>query len=79
MSGCVITMPAGVTSNFDGTASKTGKASGTYFMGIPVGFNMDLSVEAAAQQGGITEVHSVNTTVKNYLVVMVVQTTVTGQ
>lgn len=79
LASCVITMPAGVTADFDGNSTKTGLASGTFLFGaIPLGFNIDLSTEAAAKQSGIEEVHSVNTRIKNYFIVAIVETEVKG-
>ena len=79
LSSCTIMMPSGVTSNYDGTATKTGTSSGTFLFGaIPLGFNIDLSTEAAANKSGISEVHSVNTRIKNYFIVAIVETEVKG-
>ncbi len=79
LSSCVISMPAGVTSNYDGAASKTGSVSGTFLFGfLPLGFNIDLSTEAAARQGNITEVHSTNTVYKNYFIISTLETQVKG-
>ncbi len=80
LTSCVISMPTAVTSNWDGESSKEGTASATFLFGaIPIGFDIDISTEAAARNGGIREIHSVNTTYKNYFIVSFVETTVKGQ
>lgn len=79
LSSCTIMMPAGVTSNYDGNSTKTGVAKGTFLFGyIPLGFDIDLSVEAAAKKSGISEVHSVNTRMRNYFIVRFLETEVKG-
>lgn len=75
--GCTTVAPLTATSNPLG--SKVGEATGTYLFGIPLSFNIDLGVQKAAQNGGISKISTVDVKVKNLVVITKVTTVVTGE
>lgn len=75
MASCQITQPIAATSNPLGT--KAGKSSGKCYFGLC--FNVDASVRTAALNGGITQISTVDYSVKNFLgIVQVHECIVTG-
>lgn len=75
--GCTTVSPVTATSNNLG--SKVGEASGTYLFGFfPLG-NMDMGIQKAAQNGGITKISTVDTKVKSGLFTTKISTVVTGE
>lgn len=75
--GCTTVAPLTATSNPLG--SKVGEATGTYLFGIPLSFNIDLGVQKAAQNGGISKISTVDVKVKNLVVLTKITTVVTGE
>ena len=75
--GCTTVAPMTATSNPLG--SKVGEAKGTYLFGIPLGFTMDMGIQKAAQNGGITKISTVDLKVKNLVVLTTITTVVTGE
>ena len=76
--GCTTVSPVTATSNDLG--SKVGEASGTYLFGfLPLGFNMDMGIQKAAQNGGITKISTVDAKVKSGLFTTKISTVVTGE
>lgn len=75
--GCTTVVPLTATSNPLG--SKVGEATGTYVLGIPMSFDIDLGVQKAAQNGGISQISTVDVKVKNMVVMSVITTVVTGE
>ena len=75
--GCTTVAPITATSNRLG--SKVGEAKGTYLFGIPLGFNMDMGIQKAAQNGGISKISTVDLKVKNLVVLTTITTVVTGE
>ncbi len=57
LSACSITMPVDATSNPVG--SKVGKATGNTFLGV-LAFGVDVSIQKAAKNGGITKISTVD-------------------
>ena len=76
-SSCSVTTPVLVTDNVIG--EKTGEASASVFLGFIKPMNMDLSIQTAAKNGGITEVGSVDYQVYGGLFVSKYKTIVTGR
>lgn len=75
--GCTTVSPVTATSNDLG--SKVGEASGTYLFGfLPLG-NMNMGIQKAAQNGGITKISTVDTKVKSGLFTTKISTIVTGE
>lgn len=76
--GCTTVSPLAATSNALG--SKVGEASVKFLFGyIPLSFNMDLGIQKAAQNGGITKISTVDTKTKQGFLVTTVSTVVTGE
>lgn len=76
--GCTTVAPVTATSNELG--SKVGEASGTYLFGVlPLGFTMDMGIQKAAQNGGITKISTVDLKVKSGLFTTKISTVVTGE
>ncbi len=75
-SSCSLTLPVTATSNPVGAKVGTSKATG--FLSV-LFFNADASIMAAAKQGGITEISTVDLKYKNLLgLVVTYETIVTG-
>ena len=75
--GCTTVSPLAATSNNLG--SKVGEAEGTYLFGtLPLG-NLDMGIQKAAQNGGITKISTVDVKVKNLVVLTKITTVVTGE
>ena len=68
LAGCSLTIPVAATSNAVG--SKVGTATGTCFFG-QLCFDADASVRAAAANGGITKVSTVDLKISNKLFILV--------
>jgi hypothetical protein len=77
ISSCTITTPVLVTDNVVG--EKTGEASVTVFLGIFGPMNRDISIKKAAENGGITEVGSVDQSIRIGLLTSKYKTIVTGR
>ena len=78
MVGCTTVNPFAVTSNELG--SKVGEASVKFLFGyLPLSFNMDLGIQKAAQNGGITKISTVDVKTKQGFLVTTVSTVVTGE
>jgi hypothetical protein len=77
--GCMTTVkPFAATSNELG--SKVGEASAKFLFGaLPLSFNMDLGIQKAAQNGGITKISTVDVKAKQGFLVTTVSTVVTGE
>mgnify|MGYP006384233243 FL=1 len=77
--GCMtVVEPFAVTSNELG--SKVGEASAKFLFGyLPLSFNMDLGIQKAAQNGGITKISTVDTKAKQGFLVTTISTVVTGE
>ena len=76
--GCTTVNPFAVTSNELG--SKVGEASVKFLFGyLPLSFNMDLGIQKAAQNGGITKISTVDVKTKQGFLVTTVSTVVTGE
>ena len=74
--GCTTVNPVGATSNPVG--SKVGESSATFlFGGIPLGRG-DVSIQTAAQNGGISSISTVDQKVVNFYFMTKVSTIVTG-
>ncbi len=74
---CSLTKPVSVSSNPIG--SKTGKATGTCFLGY-LCFGADASIQSAAKNGGISKVSTVDLKTTNLLGIIVTYTCiVTGE
>lgn len=77
LSSCALTLPVGATSNPVG--SKVGKATATGFLGV-LFFNADASIQAAAKNGGITKISTVDLKQTSILYLVVTyETIVTGE
>jgi hypothetical protein len=77
LSSCSITFPVAISSNPIGSKVGTSEAT-TYF--YVLAFDEDFSIRAAAKNGGITRVATVDVRQKNILgVVQKYTTTVTGE
>ena len=77
--GCMTTVhPFAVTSNELG--SKVCEANAKFLFGVlPLSFNMDLGIQKAAQNGGITKISTVDVKAKQGFLVTTVLTVVTGE
>lgn len=77
ITGCSITLPVTATSNPVG--SKVGTATATGFFGIFF-FDADASIQTAAQNGGITNISTVDIKQGNILnLIVTYETIVTGE
>jgi hypothetical protein len=75
--GCAITMPIGATANE--TGDKVGTSSATCYF-YTLCFDQDASIQAAAKDGGITKIATVDIKTKNILgIIVTYETIVTGQ
>lgn len=75
--GCTTVSPLAATSNALG--SKVGEAVGTYLFGyLPLG-NLDMGIQKAAQNGGITKISTVDVKTKVGIFTTKVTTVVTGE
>ena len=75
--GCTTVSPLAATSNNLG--SKVGEAEGTYLFGtLPLG-NLDMGIQKAAQNGGITKISTVDVKTKVGIFTTKVTTVVTGE
>lgn len=77
MSSCALTLPVNATSNPVG--NKVGTAKATGYLGV-LFFDQDASIRAAAKNGGITRISTVdikNTNILNLIVTY--ETIVTGE
>lgn len=77
--GCMtVVEPFAVTSNELG--SKVGEASVKFLFGyIPLSFNMDLGIQKAAQNGGITKISTVDVKSEQGFLFTTISTVVTGE
>lgn len=76
MSACALTLPVGATSNAVG--SKVGTAKATGYLGV-LFFNADASIQAAAKNGGITKISTVDLKQTSILgIIVTYETIVTG-
>jgi hypothetical protein len=76
-SSCTITTPVLVTDNIVG--EKTGVAEATVFLGIFGPMNRDMSIKKAAENGKITEVGTVDQSIRVGLFKSTYKTIVTGR
>ena len=77
MSSCSLTLPVTATSNAVG--SKVGRAKANGYLGI-IYLDADASIRAAAKQGGITKISTVDIKVSNFLNLLTsYETIVTGE
>lgn len=77
MASCSLTLPVNATSNAIG--SKVGTATATGFFYI-LFFDADASIQAAAKNGGITKISTVDTKFTNILGILTsYETIVTGE
>ncbi|MEO0472353.1 MAG: TRL-like family protein [Bacteroidota bacterium] len=77
MSGCALTLPVNATSNTVG--SKVGTAKATGYLGV-LFFDQDASIMAAARNGGITKISTVDIKSTSILnIVVTYETIVTGE
>ncbi len=75
--GCAITMPIGATANEIG--DKVGTSSATCYF-YTLCFDQDASIQAAAKNGGITKIATIDIKTKNILgIIVTYETIVTGQ
>ena len=78
LAGCESTTPILVNSNTAGT--KVGEATGSWMFNGMIGGNVDVSLQTAAKNGGITKIATVDVRVKDVLGFMQTYTTVvTGE
>ena len=77
ISSCTITTPVLVTDNVVG--EKTGEASVSVLLGFIGPMDRDISIKKAAENGGITEVGSVDYSVRIGLFTSKYKTIVTGR
>lgn len=77
LASCAVSAPLMVTANKRG--DKVGKAEYKTILGIQMGLNAETGVIAAAKNGGITKVATVDQTVKGSLFTKTVITVVTGE
>jgi hypothetical protein len=77
LASCAASAPLMVTDNARG--EKVGKSSYTAILGIPIGFDLNTGIIAAAKDGGITKVATVDQSVKGGLFKRTVTTIVTGE
>ncbi len=80
LAGCTSVTPVGATSNPVG--SKVGESTATFLFGgpafgIPLGGG-DVSIQTAAQNGGISSISTVDQKIVNYYFMTKVSTIVTG-
>jgi uncharacterized protein YdbL (DUF1318 family) len=76
MSSCALTLPVNATSNPVG--EKVGTATATGYLGV-LFFNQDASIKAAARNGGITQISTVDIKQTSVLgIVVTYETIVTG-
>lgn len=80
LAGCTSVTPIGATSNAVG--SKVGESTATFLFGgpafgIPMGGG-DVSIQTAAQNGGISSISTVDQKIVNYYFMTKVTTIVTG-
>ena len=77
LTGCALTLPVGATSNSIGT--KVGRAKATGYLQF-LFFNADASIQAAAKNGGITKISTVDLKQTNILgLIVTYETIVTGE
>lgn len=77
LASCSLTMPVNATSNPVG--QKVGTAKATGFLGV-LFFDQDASIQAAAKNGGITKISTVDVKAGNILgLVVTYETIVTGE
>ena len=77
LSACSIIFPVGATSNAVG--SKVGRAKATVFLGV-LAFNQDASIMAAAKNGGISKISTVDMKMTSLLhIIDTYETIVTGE
>lgn len=77
MSSCAVTLPVNATSNPLG--SKVGKSKAVGFLGV-IYLNQDASIRAAAMNGGITKISTVDVKKESILgLVVSMETIVTGE
>ncbi len=76
ITSCSITKPNGFSNNEIGT--KEGVSRATFVLGIPIDGG-DYSVRTAARNAKITKIACVDKRIKNYLLVYIVETIVTGE
>lgn len=77
LSSCTATLPVTATSNPVG--DKVGMSSGTFYLGV-LAFDADASIRAAAKNGGITKISTVDIKQKNVLnIIVTYETIVTGE
>ncbi len=75
--GCAITMPSMITANEIG--DKVGTSSATCYF-YTLCFDQDASIQAAAKNGGITKIATIDIKTKNILgIIVTYETIVTGQ
>lgn len=78
LAGCTTVVPVTATSNPVG--SKVGEATGSLLFGfIPLGSKLDMSIQTAAKNGGITTISTVDEKVVDYFFIAKVSTVVTGE
>lgn len=79
LSGCSsVTSPLAATANPVG--SKIGEATVSFLLGtIPIGKNRDGGIYAAAKNGGITRISTVDVKTKNWIIGVTKTTVVTGE
>ena len=77
LSACTTVIPYTATSNSIG--SKVGEATYTMILGIPFPFSQDFGIQAAAKNGGITKISTVDLKHYNGLFIQKVTTVVTGE
>lgn len=77
LASCAVSAPLMVTDNTRG--DKVGKSSYSTIFGIPLGLHLETGVIAAAKNGGITKVATVDQTVQGGLFKATVTTIVTGE
>lgn len=76
LAGCTLTLPVAATSNSSG--SKVGESTATVILGFPI--DSDASIQTAIENGGISEIYTVDITSVSYLNLFVTYTTtVTGE
>ena len=78
LAGCTTIVPVTATSNPVG--SKVGESTASYLFGfIPLGSKLDMSIQTAAKNGGITTISTVDEKVADYFFVTKISTVVTGE
>ena len=77
LAGCALTLPVGATSNPVG--SKVGRSVATGYLGV-LFFDADASIQAAAKNGGITRISTVDLKKTSILdLIVTYETIVTGE